>query len=125
VDVRVVAATNRDVQKMVEEGRFREDLWFRVHVVRMIVPPLRERHGDVPLLAHHYLRKYNERYGQRAVLTESALRAMEGYAWPGNVRQLQHMIERLTILSPPQGRIDEAAIREAIGLMEPAPICRR
>ena len=118
VDVRVVAATNRDVQKMVEDGEFREDLWFRVNVVRVIVPPLRERHGDVLLLAHHFLRKYNQRYGQRTVLTESGLREMDNYAWPGNVRQLQHMLERLSILAP-QGRIDEAAVCESIGLTEP------
>jgi len=118
VDVRVVAATNRDLQKMVEEGKFREDLWYRLNVVRIILPPLVERRGDVPLLAHYFLKKYNERYSQQARLTESGLRALENYSWPGNVRQLQHMLERLTILAP-QGRIDEAAVREAIELTEP------
>ncbi|MCX6634820.1 MAG: sigma-54 dependent transcriptional regulator [Acidobacteria bacterium] len=118
VDVRVIAATNRNVQKMVEDGKFREDLWFRLNVVRITVPPLRERRSDVALLAHHFLRKYEERYGQNAHLTESGLRAMEEYTWPGNVRQLQHMMERLTILAP-QGRIDEEAVRDAIDTMEP------
>ena len=107
VDVRVVAATNRDLQKMVEQGKFREDLWYRLNVVRIILPPLVERRGDVPLLAHYFLKKYNERYHQQARLTESALRVLEDYSWPGNVRQLQHMIERLTIVTP-QGRIDDA-----------------
>jgi DNA-binding NtrC family response regulator len=118
VDVRVVAATNRDLQKMVEQNKFREDLWYRLNVVRIILPPLVERRGDVPLLAHYFLKKYNERYHQQARLTESALRVLEDYSWPGNVRQLQHMIERLTIVTP-QGRIDEAAVREAIELTEP------
>jgi transcriptional regulator with PAS, ATPase and Fis domain len=118
VDVRVVAATNRDLQKMVDQGKFREDLWYRLNVVRIILPPLVERRGDVPLLAHYFLKKYNERYRQQARLTESALRVLEDYSWPGNVRQLQHMIERLTIVTP-QGRIDDAAIREAIELTEP------
>jgi DNA-binding NtrC family response regulator len=118
VDVRVVAATNRDLQKMVETGKFREDLWYRLNVVRVILPPLVERRGDVPLLAHYFLRKYNERYGQQAKLTESGLTVLENYSWPGNVRQLQHMLERLTILAP-QGRIDDAAVREAIELTEP------
>jgi transcriptional regulator with PAS, ATPase and Fis domain len=118
VDVRVIAATNKNVQKMVEDGKFREDLWFRLNVVRITVPPLRERRSDVALLAHHFLRKYQERYGQNAHLTESGLRAMEEYTWPGNVRQLQHMMERLTILAP-QGRIDEEAVRDAIDTMEP------
>ena len=118
VDVRVIAATNRDLQKMVEEAKFREDLWYRLNVVRIILPPLVERRGDVPLLAHYFLKKYNERYGQQAKLTASALAALENYSWPGNVRQLQHMLERLTILAP-QGRIDEAAVKEAIELTEP------
>ena len=117
VDVRVVAATNRDLQHMVDEGRFREDLWFRLNVVRMLVPPLRERSGDVALLAHYFLRLYNERYNQSAKLTQSGLKAMEDYSWPGNVRQLQHMMERLSILAP-QSRIDDEAVREAIDLTD-------
>jgi len=118
VDVRVIAATNRDLQKMVEEGKFREDLWYRLNVVRVLLPPLVERRGDVPLLAHYFLNRYNDRYKQHAKLTESGLGALENYSWPGNVRQLQHMIERLTILAP-HARIDEAAVRDAIALTEP------
>ena len=118
VDVRVIAATNHDLQKMVEEDKFREDLWFRLNVVRLKVLPLRERRGDVPLLAHHFLKKYNERYGQQTKLTGPGVKALEDYTWPGNVRQLQHMIERLSILAP-SGRIDEAAVREAIAATEP------
>jgi DNA-binding NtrC family response regulator len=121
VDVRVVAATNRDLQRMVDEGKFREDLWYRLNVVRIVLPPLVERRGDVPLLAHYFLKKYNDRYGQQAKITESAMRALEGYSWRGNVRQLQHMIERLVIVAP-QGRIDEAAVREAIELTEPRDV---
>ncbi len=117
VDVRVVAATNRDLQHMVDEGHFREDLWFRLNVVRVMVPPLRERTGDVALLAHYFLRLYNERYGQSARLTQSGLKLMEDYSWPGNVRQLQHMMERLAILAP-QGRIDDEAVREGIELTD-------
>jgi DNA-binding NtrC family response regulator len=118
IDVRIVAATNRDMQKLVDDGKFREDLWFRLNVVPVYVPPLCERRGDIPLLAHYFLRKYNERYKQQTRLTESGLKVMEVYSWPGNVRQLQHMMERLAILAP-MGRIDEAAVREAIEQMEP------
>ncbi len=118
VDVRVIAATNRDVAILVDEGKFREDLWFRLNVVRLRVPPLRERGGDVVLLAHFFLRKYDQRYGLEARLTESGLHAMQGYTWPGNVRQLQHMMERLTILAQ-GGRIDAAAVAQAIQSMEP------
>jgi len=121
VDVRVIAATNRDLQKMVEEGKFREDLWYRLNVVRVVLPPLVERRGDVPLLAHYFLNLYNERYKQQAKLTESGLKVLENYSWPGNVRQLQHMLERLTILAP-HGKIDEPAVREAIELTEPRDI---
>jgi transcriptional regulator with PAS, ATPase and Fis domain len=118
VDVRVIAATNRDLQKMVDQGKFREDLWYRLNVVRILLPPLVERRGDVPLLAHYFLNKYNDRYAQKTKLTESGLQVLENYSWPGNVRQLQHMVERLTILAP-HNRIDDASVREAIELTEP------
>jgi transcriptional regulator with PAS, ATPase and Fis domain len=117
VDVRILAATNRDLQVMVDGGKFRDDLWFRLNVVRIRVPPLRERTGDIGLLAHFFLQRYNEKYAQRATLTELGLAAMEQYRWPGNVRQLQHMMERLTILAP-HGKIDAAAVREAVRSME-------
>jgi DNA-binding NtrC family response regulator len=118
VDVRILAATNRDLRKMVEEGKFREDLWYRLDVVRILVPPLRERRGDIPLLAAAFLKRYNERYGLDTRITESGLRALSEYDWPGNVRQLQHMIERLVILAP-GGRITEDAVEEAIRASSP------
>ncbi len=113
VDVRVVAATNRDLQKLVEEGKFREDLWFRLNVVRIQLPPLRDRRSDIPLLAHFFLRKYNVSYDLNAVLTERGQKLLEEQAWPGNVRQLQHLVERLVILAP-GGRIDAEAVLEAL-----------
>jgi DNA-binding NtrC family response regulator len=118
VDVRVVAATNRDLQKMVDDGKFRPDLWFRINVIRMTLPPLRERRGDVPLLARFFTAKYNERYNRDAKLTDSGLKALEEYTWPGNIRQLQHLIERLTVLAP-NDRIDGEAVRDALATMEP------
>jgi DNA-binding NtrC family response regulator len=117
VDVRVIAATNRDLRKLVDEEKFREDLWFRLNVVRITVPPLRERRGDVSLLAQHFLKKYNQSYAQQTKLTAAGIKAMEEYTWPGNVRQLQHIIERLTILAP-NGRIDEASMAGAIAITE-------
>jgi DNA-binding NtrC family response regulator len=113
VDVRIVAATNKNLPKMVEEGKFREDLWYRLDVVRVQVPPLRERPGDVQLLAVAFLNRYNERYGLDARLTESGMRALRETTWPGNVRQLQHVVERLVILAP-GGRITEDAVAEAL-----------
>jgi DNA-binding NtrC family response regulator len=117
VDVRVVAATNRNLQKLVEEGKFREDLWYRLFVVRLKMPPLRERRGDIPLLANFFLQKYNARYETNARLTDSGVRALEEYMWPGNVRQLQHVVERLSILAP-QGRIDGEAVRDTLAAGE-------
>ncbi|MCU1339521.1 MAG: Sigma-54 dependent DNA-binding response regulator [Bryobacterales bacterium] len=117
VDVRVIAATNKDVQTLVEEGKFREDLWYRLNVVRLTVPPLCERASDIPLLVHYFLKRYNERYKLDTRLTDSGVKAMEEYSWPGNIRQLQHMMERLTILAP-GGRIDDAAVRQSIEQMD-------
>ena len=117
VDVRVIAATNRDIQKMVDEGKFREDLWYRINVVRLIVPPLCERPTDIPLLVHHFLKRYNQRYTLDTRLIDSGLKTMEAYSWPGNIRQLQHMMERLTILAP-EGRIDSSAVEQAIEQMD-------
>ena len=113
VDVRIVAATNKNLPKMVEEGKFREDLWYRLDVVRVQVPPLRERPGDVQLLAAAFLKRYNERYHLDARLTESGMRVLRETTWPGNVRQLQHVLERLVILAP-GGRITEDAVAEAL-----------
>jgi DNA-binding NtrC family response regulator len=116
VDVRVIAATNRDLTKMVEQSKFREDLYYRLNVVPIHLPPLRDRRGDIPLLAHFFVKRSGERYGLDARLTESGLRSLQEYTWPGNVRQLQHLIERLVILAP-QNRIDEEAVLDAIQSM--------
>jgi DNA-binding NtrC family response regulator len=117
VDVRIIAATNRDVQKQVDEGKFREDLWYRLNVVRLVVPPLCERPTDIPLLVHYFLKRYNERYKLDTRLTDSGLKTLEDYSWPGNIRQLQHMMERLAILAP-GGRVDTPAVRHAIEQMD-------
>ena len=118
VDVRILAASHRDIAKMVDEEKFREDLWFRLNVVRLTVPPLRERDGDVAHLARHFLKKYSGRYKLDTRLAQAGLEELSSYTWPGNVRQLQHMMERLTILAP-NYRIDQAAVREAIEATEP------
>jgi DNA-binding NtrC family response regulator len=115
VDVRVIAATNRDLQRLVDEKKFREDLWYRLNTVRITLPPLRERRTDIPLLARFYLNKYNARYGREVRLVESGLRALQNYTWPGNVRQLQHVIERLSILAT---RVDIDTVHDALTVME-------
>lgn len=117
VDVRVVVATNRDLPKMTEEGKFREDLWHRLNVVQLHLPPLRERRADVPLLAHFFLNKYNARYNRAVKMMDSGLKTLSNFTWPGNVRQLQHLIERLTILAP-NDRIDAESVQDAIAAMD-------
>jgi DNA-binding NtrC family response regulator len=115
VDVRVIAATNRDLQRMVDESKFRSDLWYRLNTVRVTLPPLRERRSDIPQLAWFFANKYNARYNNNVKLTDSGIKALQDYTWPGNVRQLQHLIERLTILAP---RIDSDAVYNALTIME-------
>ena len=115
VDVRVLVATNRDLHSLVDAGKFRQDLWFRLNVVRIQIPPLRERRADIPLLARFFVNKYNGRYDRDVKLFESGVKALQDYTWPGNVRQLQHVIERLTILAD---RIDRDTVRDSLAAME-------
>jgi DNA-binding NtrC family response regulator len=94
VDTRLVFATNRDLAKMVGEGTFREDLYYRLHVFPILLPPLRERREDIPLLAYHFIRKLAGRAGRPVpTLSEATLLTLENYDWPGNVRQLEHVLE--------------------------------
>jgi two-component system, NtrC family, response regulator HydG len=102
VDVRLVAASNRDLTQMVRDKRFREDLFYRLNVITVHVPPLRERREDIPVLAQHFLRVYAAKNNRRLDgLTDDALRRLEAYAWPGNVRELQNVIEHAVVLLEP------------------------
>ncbi len=100
VDVRILAATNKDLEEEIKQGRFREDLYFRLNVIPVIVPPLRERVEDIGLLASHFLEEYCTKMGRpRKMLTPEVIEALKGYPWPGNVRELKNLMERLVILS--------------------------
>jgi DNA-binding NtrC family response regulator len=112
VDVRVVAATNRDLAEMVRRGRFREDLYYRIGVIQLEVPPLRERAADVPLLADHFLARFRHQAARRVTgFAADALAAMQRYAWPGNVRELRNAVERAVVLGD----------REQIGVVDLPP----
>jgi len=111
VDVRVVAATNKDLQRMVDDKKFREDLWYRLNTVRLLMPPLRERRDDIPLLARFFVNKYNGRYQRDVRLMDSGVTALQEATWPGNVRQLQHVVEHLTIL---YDRVDGESVPRAL-----------
>jgi len=99
-DVRIIAATNRDLKVMVEEGQFREDLFYRLNVFPVFLPPLRERKEDIPQLAYHFLRRFCRKTGKRIEgFSDEALERLIGYEWPGNVRQLKNVVERLVIMA--------------------------
>ena len=101
VDVRVIAATHRDLPKLVKAGKFREDLFYRLNVINVQLPALRDRVEDVPLLAHHFLRRYSERLGKKVkALSQEAVDLLCGYRWPGNVRELENTVARLLAVAP-------------------------
>lgn len=101
VDVRVIAATNRDLEKAVERGEFRQDLYYRLNVFPLELPPLRQRPQDIPLLAEHFMKRYAPKVGRKVeTLSTSAVKKLQSYHWPGNVRELEHVVERAVILSP-------------------------
>jgi transcriptional regulator with GAF, ATPase, and Fis domain len=101
VDVRVVAATNRDLEELVREGKFRADLFYRLNVVPLRIPPLRERASDLPLLVTFFIQKCAKKIGKHITsVSEETLHRLSKYPWPGNIRELQNVIERAVILSP-------------------------
>jgi two-component system nitrogen regulation response regulator NtrX len=101
VDVRVLAATNKDLPAAIRSGQFREDLYFRLNVIPIFVPPLRARQADIPLLADHFMAAFAREYGRRPkTLSADAVAALQRYSWPGNVRELRNLIERLMIMVP-------------------------
>jgi two-component system nitrogen regulation response regulator NtrX len=101
VDARVLAATNKDLQAEIRAGNFREDLYFRLNVIPIFVPPLRERQEDIPLLADHFMSEFSREYGRRPKNFEpTAVTVLQQYSWPGNVRELRNVIERLMIMVP-------------------------
>ncbi|MCE2435844.1 MAG: sigma 54-interacting transcriptional regulator, partial [Candidatus Latescibacteria bacterium] len=116
VDVRIIAATNRDLKKEVENGSFREDLYYRLHVIQIDIPPLREHLEDVPLLAEHLLIRAKEESNKSVGgLTVGAIRALTSYKWPGNVRELENEIRRAVALAEEEGDITPDLFSEAVG----------
>ena len=110
VDVRIVAATNKNLEDEIARGNFREDLFYRLNVIPFYVPPLRERIEDVPLLADHFLKEFTTAYGRKPKeLTAEAYRVLQDYSWPGNVRELKNLMERIVIMNP-QTRVDSRHI---------------
>jgi two-component system response regulator AtoC len=125
VDVRLIAATNRDLKALIADGRFREDLYYRLAVVPIALPPLRDRREDIPHLVHHFIEKYDRRLGKKVEgIDEEALQQLLGYAWPGNIRELENLMER-SVLFADGPRIEASALPDALrekGAAAPLPI---
>jgi two-component system NtrC family response regulator/two-component system response regulator HydG len=124
VDVRIVAATHRDLKKKLEEGSFREDLYYRLNVIEIHIPPMRERPGDIPLLAHHFLRKYSDANAKDLKgISDDVLALLLSHSWPGNVRELENAMERAVVLTS-EGVLTPAhfpTLRRAAGADAPKP----
>src|SRR6266511_1258342 len=118
IDVRVIAATNRDLRQMVADGKFQEDLFYRLNVIPIEIPPLRERREDIPALVEFFVRKHAQRTGRRVDrIDDGVLTALQQYEWPGNVRELENTIERAVVLSP--GPIITARAVSVLGAVAP------
>ncbi|MES9815255.1 MAG: sigma 54-interacting transcriptional regulator [Candidatus Thiodiazotropha sp.] len=123
VDVRVVAATNVDLQEAVSDGRFRSDLYYRLNIYPVIIPPLRDRKDDIELLVTRFLEKYTARHGKRVSdITEKALEALKDYDWPGNIRELENMIERGVIIVTPGDAIDLKDLFPCLSMSPEVPL---
>ncbi|MEC7900644.1 MAG: sigma-54 dependent transcriptional regulator [Acidobacteriota bacterium] len=115
VDVRLIAATNDDLKKMIGEGTFREDLYYRINVISITLPPLRNKVDDIPLLTQYFLDRYGKENGREdLMISDDALELLKGHSWPGNVRELENAIERAVVLAPRGGGISADLIREYI-----------
>ncbi|OFV90705.1 MAG: hypothetical protein A3H28_11345 [Acidobacteria bacterium RIFCSPLOWO2_02_FULL_61_28] len=119
VDVRTIAASNCDLRRLVAEKKFREDLWYRLQVTSFQLAPLRERGQDFSLLVEHFLEVCRQRFGKAIQLSDGAMKLAARYTWPGNVRQLQNVLERLAILHP-GAVVNEEAFQEALAALDPA-----
>jgi len=125
-DIRVIAATNQDLTKLVADGRFREDLFYRINVIPISLPPLRERREDIPLLAEHFLAKYSEQMSKRIVaFAQPALAALVQHDWPGNIRELENVIERAVALEATTAILPESlspSVRGEMSRATPGPL---
>ena len=123
VDVRMIFATNRDLRQMVQQKSFRDDLYYRINVFALRVPPLRERPGDIPRLARHFLSRATRLHGvEEREFSQECLQQMMSYEWPGNVRELENEIERMVIMSGSDAVIGANALSNKVGNAKPAPI---
>ena len=119
VDVRVLAATNRDLERAVEEGSFRRDLYYRLNAISVKLPPLRNRRLAIPVLAEHFLQKFNEQYSMKAQLSSQIMNAIMRHNWPGNVRELENFVRRIVVVGNQQTILSEIALPSTVGQVKP------
>lgn len=119
VDVRLIAATNQDLAAMVRSGEFRQDLYYRLNLIPLRIPPLRERAEDIPLLVQHFLDEFNAKYGKKERVTDTAMQTLKLYQWPGNIRELENLLERLVIIGD-ETRITSSQISKILTVPEQA-----
>ena len=115
VDVRIVAATNRNLEEMIRRNQFREDLYYRLNVVPLVLPPLRDRREDIPLLVNHFIDKFNRDNSRSVTLGDGVIDLLVDYEWPGNVRELENMVERLVVMAREE-KIAVEDVRKAMTL---------
>lgn len=120
LDIRIIAATNRNLRHEIREGRFREDLYYRLNILPLEIPPLRERPEDIPFLAGHFLEEFNRKYGRETIMDPDVMRIFRGYSWPGNVRELRNLAERLVVLSV-DGRITKEEVQRILEIRDDVP----
>ena len=124
VDARVLAATNRNLESAVRDGSFREDLFYRLNVVSVQLPPLRERRDEIPILADHFLERYAREYGKDPKpMADDVRAAFAGYDWPGNIRELENLVKRIVVLGSAEPVLAELRNRSAQAARAPAPPC--
>ncbi|QAT43655.1 sigma-54 interaction domain-containing protein [Aminipila luticellarii] len=121
LDVRILAATNRDLKKAIAEGNFREDLYYRLNVVPIYLAPLKERKEDIGDLVHKFLEKYNKKYVKLASLTPDAVSALHEYSWPGNIRELKNIMERMVVING-TGEINASTVKQVLGISPVVPL---
>ena len=121
MDVRVIAATNHDLEADIRTGRFREDLYYRLNVIVIHVPPLRERRDEIPALVAQFLKTANTQYGRNVDVSPALLRRLVGHTWPGNVRQLENIVKRMVVLGS-TARIEDELVVDAAAPAPPAPV---
>lgn len=127
LDVRIIAATNKNLREEVNKGVFREDLFYRLNVIPINIPPLRERREDIEDLARHFLNVFNRKYSKAVEISESGFRLLEEYSWPGNIRELQNIIERLVVISSNEQIVNELQLANMLSLrpLKAAEYCKR